>query len=110
MGTSVALALRAHDVQVHLLDRDPAVAAMAAAFGAGQVAGPDTPQADLAVIGAPPGAVPAILADLQKRGAARAYTDLASTKSGLQRALGPAGADPTSFVGGHPLAGSERSG
>ncbi|MBA3745778.1 prephenate dehydrogenase, partial [Sporichthya sp.] len=39
-----------------------------------------------------------------------AYTDLASTKSGLQRALGQAGADPASFVGGHPLAGSERSG
>ena len=110
MGTSVALALRAHDVQVHLLDRDPAVAEMAAAFGAGKVAGPDTPQADLAVIGAPPSAVPAILADLQKRGAARAYTDVASTKSGLQKALAAAGADPATFVGGHPLAGSERSG
>lgn len=110
MGTSVGLALRTHGVQVHLLDRDTAVAEMAAAFGAGEVAGPDTPQADLAVIGAPPGAVPGILAELQQRGAARAYTDLASTKSGLQAALGPAGADPTSFVGGHPLAGSERSG
>ncbi len=110
MGTSVALALRAHGVEVHLLDRDPAVAEMAAAFGAGRVAGPDTPQADLAVIGAPPGAVPGILADLQKRGAARAYTDLASTKSGLQQALAAVGADPGTFVGGHPLAGSERSG
>lgn len=110
MGTSVALSLRAHGVEVHLLDRDPAVAQMAAAFGAGRVAGPDTPQADLAVIGAPPGAVPGILADLQNRGAARAYTDLASTKSGLQRALAAAGADPATFVGGHPLAGSERSG
>ncbi len=87
MGTSVALALRSHDVEVHLLDRDPAVAEMAAAFGAGRVAGPQTPPADLAVIGAPPGAVPGILAELQQRGAARAYTDLASTKGGLQRAL-----------------------
>ena len=110
MGTSVALALRAHGVQVHLLDRDPAVAEMAASFGAGRVAVPDVPQVDLAVIGAPPGAVPGILADLQKRGAARAYTDLASTKSGLQRALAGSGADPSTFVGGHPLAGSERSG
>lgn len=110
MGTSVGLALRAHGVDVHLLDRDPAVAEMAAAFGAGQVAGPDTPQADLAVIGAPPRAVPGILADLQKRGAARAYTDVASTKSGLQQALARAGADPATFVGGHPLAGSEAAG
>ncbi|GAA0626691.1 prephenate dehydrogenase [Sporichthya brevicatena] len=110
MGTSVALALRGHGVEVHLTDRDPAVAEMAAAFGAGTVAGPDTPPADLAVIGAPPAAVPAVLADLQRRGAAAAYTDLASTKSGLQRALEGAGADATTFVGGHPLAGSERSG
>src|SRR5262245_17609845 len=87
MGTSVALALRAHDVDVYLTDRDPAVAEMAAAFGAGEVATAATPPADLAVIGAPPGAVPAILADLQKRGAARAYTDVASTKAGLQHAL-----------------------
>lgn len=110
MGTSVALALRAHGVTVFLSDRDPATAEMAAAFGAGVVAGPDTPQADLAVIGAPPAAVPGVLADLQKRGAARAYTDLASTKGGLQRALAGAGADAGTFVGGHPLAGSERSG
>lgn len=110
MGTSVALALRAHGVTVYLHDRDPATAEMAAAFGAGAVAGPDTPTADLAVIGAPPGAVPAVVAELQTRGAARAYTDLASTKGGLQRALAGAGADAASFVGGHPLAGSERSG
>ncbi len=110
MGTSVGLALRAQGVEVHLLDRDPAVAEMAAAFGAGAVAGSDTPPVDLAVIGAPPWAVPGVLADLQKRRAAAAYTDLASTKSGLQRTLTTAGADPTTFVGGHPLAGSERSG
>jgi prephenate dehydrogenase len=110
MGTSVALALRAHGVDVFLADRDPATAAMAAAFGAGVVATPETPAADLAVIGAPPGAVPAVLAELQRRGAARAYTDLASTKSALQRALAETRADATTFVGGHPLAGSERSG
>lgn len=110
MGTSVALALRAHGVDVFLTDRDPATAELAAAFGAGTVATADTPTADLAVIGAPPGAVPAVLAGLQQRNAARAYTDLASTKSGLQQALGGSGADASSFVGGHPLAGSERSG
>ncbi len=110
MGTSVALALRAHGVAVHLSDRDPATAEMAAAFGAGEVAGPDTPPVDLAVLGVPPGRVPAVLAALQGRGAARAYTDVASTKGGLQRALAAAGADPATFVGGHPLAGSERSG
>jgi prephenate dehydrogenase len=110
MGTSVGLALRAHGIDVLLADREPGTAEMAAAFGAGQVAGPDMPTVDLAVIGAPPGAVAGVLADLQKRRTARAYTDLASTKSGLQRDLAAAGADPASFVGGHPLAGSERSG
>ncbi|HVE25974.1 MAG TPA: prephenate dehydrogenase [Sporichthya sp.] len=110
MGTSVALALRAHGVAVFLSDRDPATAEMAAAFGAGEVAGPATPPVDLAVIGAPPGAVAGVLAELQQRGAAHAYTDLASTKSGLQRDLAAAGADATTFVGGHPLAGGERSG
>lgn len=110
MGTSVALALRSHGVDVFLTDRDPATAELAAAFGAGEVATADTPPVDLAVIGAPPGAVPTVLAELQKRDAARVFTDLASTKSVLQHALATAGADATSFVGGHPLAGSERSG
>lgn len=110
IGTSVALALRSQDVEVWLADRDPAVAALAAALGAGTVADDGTPQVDLAVVAAPPASVPGVLADLQKRGAARAYTDVSSTKGALQRALEGAGADPATFVGGHPLAGRERSG
>ena len=37
IGTSVALALRRHDVVVHLADRDPAAARQAAELGAGTV-------------------------------------------------------------------------
>ncbi|HEY2833838.1 MAG TPA: prephenate dehydrogenase, partial [Sporichthyaceae bacterium] len=46
---------------------------------------------------------------LQEETAAAAYTDLASTKGIAQREI-EAIADPTSYVGGHPLAGRERSG
>lgn len=110
MGTSVALALRARGVAVRLSDRDPATSRLAVALGAGEQARPDDPPTDLAVLAVPPGAVAPLLAQLQARGAAAAYTDLASTKGSPQRAVEATGCRAADFVGGHPLAGRERSG
>jgi prephenate dehydrogenase len=109
MGTSVALAVRAHGVEVHLADRDPAAARLAADLGAGAVATPDT-HAELAVIAVPPGGVARVLGELQARDAADSYTDLGSTKGLPQRQIEAAGCRTDVFVGGHPLAGRERSG
>jgi prephenate dehydrogenase len=109
MGTSVALALRGRGVAVFLTDRQARAARLAADLGAGEVAGPGT-RAELAVIAVPPAAVAGVLTELQGRDAADSYTDLGSTKGLPQRQIEAAGCRTDIFVGGHPLAGRERSG
>jgi len=110
MGTSLGLALRARGVETYLADRDPTVARAAAELGAGLDQLPTSPVA-LAVIAVPPTAVAAVLADLQGKELATGYTDLASTKAYLQGEVERhSGTDPARFVGGHPMAGRERSG
>lgn len=109
IGTSVALALRRRGVDTYLLDRDPDAAAMASRYGGGAVGVPVEP-VDLAVLAVPPGRVAEVLAEQQARGLARWYTDVASVKSGPLRRAQELGCDMTTYVGGHPIAGSERSG
>ncbi|GAA4793471.1 prephenate dehydrogenase [Streptomyces sanyensis] len=108
IGTSVALALTARQVHVHLLDADESAARTAAALGAGTV-GPPAAPVDIAVLAVPPGCVGEVLAAQQARGLARSYTDVASVKGGPERdALRLA--DPSCYIGGHPMAGRELSG
>ncbi|MGP3980049.1 prephenate dehydrogenase [Streptomyces sp. KR80] len=109
IGTSVGLAVSRHDVIVHLLDQDQTAARTAAALGAGVVGAPAEP-VDLAVIAVPPSKVGTVLAEQQLSGLAHAYTDVASVKSEPARDVLRTISDPVSFVGGHPLAGRERSG
>ncbi|MGW6533950.1 prephenate dehydrogenase [Streptomyces venezuelae] len=109
IGTSVALAVSRHDVTVFLADRDPAAARTAAALGAGIADVPGEP-VDLAVIAVPPSQVGAVLAEAQERGLAATYTDVASVKAGPERAALSRAPDPHRYIGGHPLAGRERSG
>jgi prephenate dehydrogenase len=120
IGTSAALALRRHGVDVWLWDRDRAAAALAADLGAGQVlaspgnspgppaghAGP----ADVALIAVPPAEVAAVLATAQRAGLAHCYTDVASVKALPLARAREAGCDISRYVPGHPLAGRERSG
>jgi prephenate dehydrogenase len=117
IGTSVALALRGRGSRVWLSDRDPAVARLARDLGAGELlpdgpGGPDGPAepADIAVLAVPPDAVAAELAAAQARGLARCYTDVASVKQLPLSAAAALGCDLSSYVAGHPLSGSERSG
>ncbi|MEU9291568.1 prephenate dehydrogenase [Streptomyces sp. NPDC048275] len=109
IGTSVALALRRRGVDTYLLDTDPTAAHTAEALGAGRAQEPPE-VADLAVLAVPPVQVAPVLADLQKRGIARFYTDVASVKSLPGREIEALGCELTAVVGGHPLAGGERSG
>ncbi|MGW2840082.1 prephenate dehydrogenase [Streptomyces sp. NPDC001493] len=109
IGTSVGLALSRHGVRVHLVDSDPAAARVAAALGAGTTQAPTAP-VDLAVLAVPPTRVAEVLVQQQRRGLAHGYTDVASVKSATALAVLRSGADSTGFVGGHPMAGSERSG
>ncbi|MFJ2647249.1 prephenate dehydrogenase [Streptomyces sp. NPDC087420] len=109
IGTSVALAARLRGVTVFLSDRDPVAARTAAALGAGLAEEPVGP-VDLAVLAVPPSMVGGVLARAQRRFLARSYTDVASVKSLPVRMVLSQAPDPARFVGGHPMAGRERSG
>lgn len=109
IGTSIALALSRRGIEVHLSDADEAAARTAASLGAGEVGLPDKP-VDLAILAVPPARVGAVLAEAQAAGRARLYTDVASVKGPVVEAAGAAGADLSRYIGGHPLAGRERSG
>lgn len=109
IGASLGMALRRHGVTVYLRDADPRAADEAARLGAGVTEPPPEPT-DLAVLAVPPGTVADVLADTQRRGLARAYTDTASVKAAPQAAAERARCDLSVFVGGHPMAGAESSG
>lgn len=109
IGTSVALAARRAGVTVFLSDRDPGTARVAEELGAG-LAQPPPRQVDLAVLAVPPSAVGPVLRAAQVAGLASAYTDVASVKAGPERAVLSLAPDPAAYVGGHPMAGRERSG
>ncbi len=109
IGTSVGLALRARGVAVYLSDRDPAAAALAQDLGAGLVQEP-TGEPELVVLAIPPAAVPLVLLGAERLYLQATFTDLASVKSEPQREIEALGCDASRFVGGHPLAGRERSG
>ena len=121
IGTSVALATAAAGRTVRIHDRDPAVRARLEAVlaerGSGRVR--VTPTWEEAASGAatvvaavPSSAVVDVLGTGARLAAPGALlTDVASTKQDIvgavERTLGP---DASWFVGGHPMAGSERSG
>lgn len=109
LGTSVALALRSVGADVWLTDRDDRTLALAVDRGAGTPGPPPRP-VDLCVLAVPPAAVADVLCDAQRAGYAAAYTDVASVKAVPLRAATELGCDLSTFVGGHPMAGAERSG
>jgi prephenate dehydrogenase len=109
VGTSVALAAGRRGAHVWLVDRDPAVALTAAQLGAGTAGWPSV-DPDLVIVGAPPEAVGAVVADVQARYPTSVVTDVASVKAAPERDVVAAGGDLARYVGGHPLAGRERSG
>jgi prephenate dehydrogenase len=106
LGTSLGLALRRRDVDVVLSDRSPKHLRTATGLGAGHeyAGGP----VGLVVVAVPPDHVGSEVARaLAETGAV--VTDVGSVKTAPLRVL--EGVDGTErYVGGHPMAGSERSG
>ncbi|MGC0422537.1 prephenate dehydrogenase [Embleya sp. AB8] len=109
IGTSVALALTARGVTVYLRDRDDTAVQTAAAMGAGLAEEPPEP-VDLAVLAVPPGRIAETLRQVQKAELAHSYTDVASVKEQPLAEVAALGCDLSRYIGGHPLAGRERSG
>lgn len=110
IGTSIALALRGRGVRVYLSDADAAAARMAADLGAGDLQRPSHP-CDVAVLAVPPALVGEVYEHVKRQRLALTFTDVASVKSKVLLEVQSFAPDGVSdFVGGHPMAGRERSG
>jgi len=109
IGTSIGLALRQRFVDVALEDHAPGRLALATELGAGRPSATGE-HFDIAVVAVPPAAVAGELLRLQRLDLARTYTDVASAKAEPQREAEAVGVDMSTYVGGHPVAGRERSG
>lgn len=107
IGTSVALALVEHGVDVHLQDLLQDNVALAASRGAGSIEPVDHPA--LVVVAVPPAAVVDAVGDALAVYPRAVVTDVSSVKRALSEQIA-ALPGATRFVGGHPMAGTERSG
>ena len=106
LGTSLGLALRRSDVEVLLTDRQAEHVRTASGLGAGRAYGGERP--GLVVVAVPPDHVGAEVARALTETDA-VVTDVGSVKTAPLRALDDM-AGIERYVGGHPMAGSERSG
>lgn len=109
VGTSLALALRGKDVDTVLSDPSPSAVALARDLGAGRFAAPDDDVA-VVVVAAPPDVVADVVAAELAAHPSAVVTDVASVKAQPLHQLTARGVDLGRYVGGHPLAGRERSG
>ncbi len=110
LGTSIGLALRAQEIEVHLADVSPENVRTASGLGAGVVR-PIGGQPQLVVIAVPPDSLAdAVVEALETTGAT--VTDVGSVKAlPLEQVRARVTREQLArYVGSHPLAGSERSG
>lgn len=110
LGASVGLALRARGLDVTLYDPSPTAAALARDLGAGRLVNPEDDEPDLVLVAAPPDVVGDVVVDELVRYPSAVVTDVASVKAAPLARVRAAGGDLRRYVGGHPLAGRERSG
>lgn len=109
LGTSIALVLRKHGVEVTLVDISPTAVKLAVEYGAGNPgSNADNPQ--LIVVAVPPDVVAETVSSELAAFPKAIVTDVASVKSNIFNQLLANGAELTRYVGSHPMAGRERGG
>lgn len=108
LGTSIGLGLAGGSLRITLDDPSPTALALARDLGAGQVGAAGDPA--LVVVAAPPDVTAEVVAEQLTRFPFATVTDVASVKTTVLRELVRRGADLSRYVGGHPMAGRERSG
>jgi prephenate dehydrogenase len=110
LGTSIGLALRRAGVETLLRDVSEEHLRTASGLGAGRVAAEaDVPV--LVVVAVPPDHLADTVVAALRRTPAAVVTDVGSIKSAPGRRVAAAAPDlEHRYVGGHPMAGSERSG
>lgn len=110
VGASVAHALAQAGVEVHLQDRVPSHAQVAASRGAGSIEPPEPAQVRLVVVAVPPAALADVVRDALGRYPNATVTDVGSVKGTVLAQLRHSTADLSRYVGSHPMAGSQRVG
>jgi len=113
LGTSLGLTLRRHGITVWLRDVSSENLRTALGLGAGQLAPDIAPPPQLIVVAVPPDVIGETLHWALTHHPRAVVTDVGSIKTGpleQLRAHGSTGLAIARYVGGHPLAGSERSG
>lgn len=109
IGASIGLALRARDVDVWLEDADAESVRVAVERGAGRP-GPPESDPDVVFVAVPPAAAPTVISRALSTYLHATVSDVASTKTRLQREVDAISSHADRFVPGHPLAGREVSG
>ncbi len=111
LGTSVGLALRAHGFEVLLSDLTEENVRTASGLGAGRALTPGA-RPTLVVVAVPPDHLAPVIAAALRSTPDAVVTDVGSVKTAPLSEVAALvdGADLTRYVGGHPMAGSERSG
>lgn len=109
IGTSIGMALSRAGVPVYVHDVDRAAAHIAASRGAGIDAEPP-PEVQVVVVATPPERLGEEIARATKEWPEAFVTDTGSVKGPVLADAAAAGADVSRYAGGHPMAGSERSG
>ncbi|MBA3311227.1 MAG: prephenate dehydrogenase/arogenate dehydrogenase family protein, partial [Nocardioidaceae bacterium] len=109
VGSSVGLALVRAGVDVFVSDADPTVAHVAASRGAGSDS-PLSVQPAVVVVATPPDHLGAEIAVALRTYPTAVVTDVGSVKAKPLAELVDSGVELRRYVGGHPIAGSERSG
>lgn len=111
IGTSIGLALRRADIEVWLSDHNHEHVRTASSLGAG-VARPSEGSPQLVVVAVPPDHIGSVVVAALEEDPAAIVTDIGSVKclplTEVSDHVAPA--DLARYVGGHPMAGSERSG
>ena len=109
IGASVGMAMRQAGRDVLLADELPSTTGTAVRRGAGRP-WDGSEEATVALIAVPPRRTASVLVELQSLDVARTYTHVASVQSQVQREIEALSQTPSVVLGGHPLAGRERSG
>jgi prephenate dehydrogenase len=109
IGTSVAMALVKAGIETYVHDVDPTVAHVAASRSGGSDAHEDA-EPSVVVVATPPDQLSAAIASALNEHPRAVVTDVGSVKGRPLAELQARGLDLGRYVGGHPMAGSERSG
>jgi prephenate dehydrogenase len=109
IGASVAMATVRAGVETYVRDLDPGVAHVAASRAGGSDAHPAR-EPQLVVVATPPDQLADEIASALAMHPAAVITDVGSVKGRPLAELRDRGIDLSRYVGGHPMAGSERSG